>query len=75
MVALLCGGLPLLEEAQLAVVVPEALSSPSLVQQQLPELLVQAGAPVGVRCTECAELEHKGPVGLVAFARLQPAGL
>ncbi len=72
--ALLCGSMPLLEEVQLAVAVPEVFGTPALVAAQLPWLLAQAGARVGVRCTKCEELERAEPAGLAAFVTLQLLG-
>ena len=72
--ALLQGGLPGLQEVQLAVLVPEELSSTELVEARLAGLLAQAGAHVRVQCSQCIELGGRGGAGLAAFVALQLGG-
>jgi hypothetical protein len=73
--ALLQGGLPLLREAELAVVVPEELCSEELVERRLPGLLALAGASVAVQCARCSELKRRVGAGLmVAFVALAVCG-
>jgi hypothetical protein len=69
--ALLQGGLPCLQEVELAVLVPEELCSTELVEARLAGLLSQAGARVRVQCSQCSELCRRGGAGLAAFVALQ----
>jgi hypothetical protein len=70
--ALLRGGAPLLQELQLAIAVPEQLSSAEQVEALLPALLAQQhGVAAEVECIECEgveQLEGAGPVAFVTLA-------